>query len=151
MVKLPKDLVHPGIKDFKQIIKKVFHHIESSTTLSTALLSHNNSAILCAKNDTAAEINEVALNMMRGDIISKLSADSVDSDNIPIEYVNSITPNSCPPHELRLKIGCPLILLRNINIKKGTFHLYKIYTYISIVDNFIAFQRFAKWNKVNIN
>jgi ATP-dependent DNA helicase PIF1 len=50
------------------------------------------------------------------------SFDSVDDDernNYPQDFLNSITPNSLPPHELRIKINCPLILLRNLDPRSG--------------------------------
>jgi hypothetical protein len=33
----------------------------------------------------------------------------------PEEFLNTLTPNGLPPHVLKLKIGCSVILLRNIN------------------------------------
>ena len=33
----------------------------------------------------------------------------------PEEFLNTLTPNSLPPHVLKLKIGYPVILLRNID------------------------------------
>jgi ATP-dependent DNA helicase PIF1 len=32
----------------------------------------------------------------------------------PSEFLNTLTPNGLPPHVLKLKIRCPVILLRNI-------------------------------------
>ena len=41
----------------------------------------------------------------------------VDSDQAkyPTEFLNSLNISGVPPHELNLKIGLPVILLRNIN------------------------------------
>jgi ATP-dependent DNA helicase PIF1 len=33
----------------------------------------------------------------------------------PSEFLNTLTPNGLPPHVLKLKIGCPVILLRNVD------------------------------------
>ena len=51
------------------------------------------------------------------------SADSVASDGdanvYPAEYLNSLTPSGMPPHRLFLKVGAPIILLRNLNATQG--------------------------------
>jgi ATP-dependent DNA helicase PIF1 len=40
-------------------------------------------------------------------------------DNYPVEVLNSVEIGNMPPHKLRLKIGCPVILLRNLDAKNG--------------------------------
>ncbi|WVZ57135.1 hypothetical protein U9M48_007562 [Paspalum notatum var. saurae] len=50
------------------------------------------------------------------------SFDSVDDDsrnNYPLDFLNSITPNGLPPHQLKLKKNCPIILLHNIDPHNG--------------------------------
>ncbi|XP_066311145.1 uncharacterized protein [Miscanthus floridulus] len=37
----------------------------------------------------------------------------------PSEFLNSLTPNELPPDVLKLKLGCPIILLRNIDPANG--------------------------------
>ena len=38
---------------------------------------------------------------------------------IPIEIVHKLQPSGMPPHGLELKIGCVLMILRNLYPKKG--------------------------------
>ena len=49
--------------------------------------------------------------------------DLTDDDNerllYPVELLNNIGLAGLPPRGLRLKIGCPVILLRNLNPKLG--------------------------------
>jgi len=50
------------------------------------------------------------------------SFDSVDDDSnnsCPLDFLNSITPNGLPPHELKVKKNCPIILLRNLDPHNG--------------------------------
>ena len=51
-----------------------------------------------------------------------LSADSVEEHQggaVPVEYLNTLLPSGLPPHRLTLKIGAPIMLLRNISNKRG--------------------------------
>jgi hypothetical protein len=38
---------------------------------------------------------------------------------MPVEILNTIEGGSLPPHQLELKIGSPIMVLRNINPTKG--------------------------------
>ena len=39
----------------------------------------------------------------------------------PSEFLNTLTPNGLPRHVLKLKVGCPIILLRNIDPANGLY------------------------------
>ena len=61
---------------------------------------------------------------MKGKPYVYRSADKVRNANskaqaVPIEFLNSQTPSGCPDHCIVLKHGAPIILLRNMNKKKG--------------------------------
>lgn len=82
-------------------------------------------AILCPKNADVDSINENVLKVLEGNAVSYLSTDSIDNCgendelNFPIEFLNSCCPSGMPLHKLNLKVGCIIILLRNLNTKRG--------------------------------
>ena len=51
------------------------------------------------------------------------SIDTVDNDDqrldYPVEFLNMLNPSGIAEHELHLKVGAPVILLRNFNVKAG--------------------------------
>jgi ATP-dependent DNA helicase PIF1 len=78
--------------------------------------------ILCMRNDYVDKINARMIDKILGKATVFYSFNSVDDDernNYPQDFLNSITPNGLPPHELRIKINCPLILLRNLDSRSG--------------------------------
>ncbi|KAG6537062.1 hypothetical protein ZIOFF_002140 [Zingiber officinale] len=51
-----------------------------------------------------------------------ISWDSVEDDNnnfFQEEFLNSLTPSDLPPHIITLKVGCPIMLLRNVAPELG--------------------------------
>ena len=69
------------------------------------------------------------------------SADSVDEDFVeqkfPTEFLNKLQPNGIPPHDLALKTGMPVILLRNLNAKQGLCNgtrLQVVHLYSHVVE-----------------
>jgi ATP-dependent DNA helicase PIF1 len=78
--------------------------------------------ILYTWNDYVDEINARMIDRFPDTAMVFYSFDSVDDDernNYPQDFLNSITPNGLPPHELRIKINCPLILLHNFDPHNG--------------------------------
>lgn len=75
--------------------------------------------ILCPKNEHCFEINDAIVEThLSGESKTYYSVDTVVSDdqlnNIPIEYINSLTPAGLPPHKLVLKVGAIVMLIRNL-------------------------------------
>lgn len=57
-----------------------------------------------------------------GDSHVYLSADSVqetEAATYPIEFLNKLSVSGLPEHKLELKVGCPVLLLRNLNPGEG--------------------------------
>jgi len=84
-------------------------------------------AIQCPENKTVEEINEYIMSQIEGEEVTYLSSDSVckatTSKSIehiyPTEFLNSLKFPGIPNHELRLKVGLPVMLLQNINQSAG--------------------------------
>lgn len=81
-------------------------------------------AILATTNDIVDEINDHMLKLVpniereyfSADTISKCSDACNDADILyPVEYLNTLTANNFPAHKLKLKVGVPIMLLRNLN------------------------------------
>ena len=83
--------------------------------------------ILTSRNDDVDDINEKMLSEFPGQEKEFLSADSVKGSNengegkllYPVEYLNSINCSGLPLHKLQLKVGCPVMILRNLNPGEG--------------------------------
>ena len=82
-------------------------------------------AVLATKNKTCQELNDQVAKMLPGEEFVCTSADelivgSSDDDlNIPVEYLNTIVASGMPHHELILKKGMPVLLLRNLDPING--------------------------------
>lgn len=85
-------------------------------------------AILMARNVDVFVTNTEILHFMPGSEKVFFSADTIISEDssphgnqhdIPIEYLHSLQPAALPPSELRVKEGCPLILLHNLSPSCG--------------------------------
>ncbi|CAN7048769.1 unnamed protein product [Brassica oleracea var. botrytis] len=84
-------------------------------------------AILCPTNEDVNMINDHMLSKLDGEEMIYISSDSIDpsdtasvnNDALSTDFLNSIKVSGLPNHSLRLKIGCPVMLLRNINPNEG--------------------------------
>ena len=71
-------------------------------------------AILSTRNEHVDSLNSMMIAKFPEKEKIYYSHDSVDDDlanNHPLDFLNSITPNGLPPHELKIKKNCPVILL----------------------------------------
>ena len=80
------------------------------------------SAILAPTNDAVAATNALLLDAMPGPAQTFTSVDAGDAETgglYPDELLHSLSPPELPPHKLQLKIGAPVILLRNLDAGNG--------------------------------
>ncbi|WVZ85979.1 hypothetical protein U9M48_032832 [Paspalum notatum var. saurae] len=105
--------------DLHRLIEDVFPMLDDNMTDPDYMTSR---AILSTRNDCVDRINMQMIHRFRGEEMVYHSFDRADDDPhnyYPLEFLNSLTPNGLPPHVLRLKINCPVILLRNIDPANG--------------------------------
>ncbi|GKA08744.1 DNA helicase [Tanacetum coccineum] len=85
-------------------------------------------AIVCPRNNTTNLINSNILSIVEGTrTIYKSSDEAIPIGNdrgevellYPREYLNTLQLSGFPPHELELKVGAPIMLLRNVNLHGG--------------------------------
>lgn len=83
--------------------------------------------ILAPRNADVSDVNHTILAQMSGEEHVYFSADQLIHEEgadgalepIPVEFLRSVNAQSLPPGELPIKIGCPLILLRNLSPSHG--------------------------------
>ncbi|PWZ40263.1 ATP-dependent DNA helicase PIF1 [Zea mays] len=119
---LPNEVCVPysgSDNDLDKLIEFVFPNLNENMSHSTYITSR---AILSTRNDWVDMINAKMIDRFQGEHMVYHSFDSAMDDPhnyYPPEFLNALTPNGLPPHVLKLKIGCPVILLRNIDPANG--------------------------------
>lgn len=119
---LPHDICisHTGEdSDLDTLIDCIFPNLNANMSSKDYIPSR---AILSMRNDSVDMINMKMIRRFYGDEMVYHSFDcAVDDPHnyYPEEFLNTLTPNGLPPHVLKLKIGCPVILLRNIDPANG--------------------------------
>lgn len=122
IIRIPDDMVIPYTdkkESLDALIDAIFPSLESNMSKSDYIISGE---ILTTKNDNVDEINDYMMQRFQGEERVYYSVDeAIDDVNglYPIEFLNALTVGGLPPHFLRLKIGCPVILLRNIDASNG--------------------------------
>uniref|UniRef100_A0A8I6Y211 ATP-dependent DNA helicase n=1 Tax=Hordeum vulgare subsp. vulgare TaxID=112509 RepID=A0A8I6Y211_HORVV len=121
-IRLPQDICVPPTGDsveLEKLIDHVFPALDHNMSDPNYMTSR---AILSTKNDNVDKINKRMIERFQGEEKIYHSFDSVEDDPhgyYAPEFLNNLTPNGMPPHALKLKINCPIILLRNIDPANG--------------------------------
>lgn len=102
-----------------ELITKVYPNISQHFRNCDWLSSR---AILAAKNKDVNELNWTIQNQIPGELHSYKSIDRVvdeeEAINYPIEFLNSLDVPGMPLHDLRLKVGSVIIMMRNLHSPK---------------------------------
>ncbi|CAF1721168.1 unnamed protein product [Brassica napus] len=84
-------------------------------------------AILTPTNDEVDKINDYMLSQLPGEEKVYLSSDSIIPSDVdieenvvyPVEFLNSVKVAGLPRHCLKLKVGAPIMCLRNMDVADG--------------------------------
>lgn len=119
-VGLPDDIVidYTDDKSVGRLIESVFPNLHDNATSATYMSER---VILSTTNEHVDELNGRMIDRFPGEVKVYYGFDSVDDsrDYYLLDYINSITPSGLPPHHLKLKINCPVILIRDIDPHTG--------------------------------
>ncbi|XP_071728495.1 uncharacterized protein [Rutidosis leptorrhynchoides] len=117
------------IKDDENGIQSLISFIYNPEMLiNPTALELQSAAIVFLKNDDADMINNVIVSTIQksnktyysNDEAKPYGNDRGESEVLyPNEYLNTLNFPGVHPHELQLKLGIPVILLRNLNLSGG--------------------------------
>nr|GEU38552.1 ATP-dependent DNA helicase PIF1-like [Tanacetum cinerariifolium] len=115
----------PVKKGMPELIDFIYDQTTLKTPTGEAL---QEKAIMCPKNDIVDAVNAKILSLIEGRGKTYLSKDEAipmgkeTSETkllYPMEYLNTINFPGFSPYELHLKVGSPIMLLRNVNLSAG--------------------------------
>lgn len=120
--KMPHEFIIPTTKDSEKnrrsLIDFVYGDIKSQYNTNKYFSDRVILAPLCA---IVNSLNSLIMKELPGPATVYRSIDSIEeTDGLDqslhqIELLNSLNPNGMPPHLLELKVGSPLIVIRNLN------------------------------------
>ncbi|XP_074352042.1 uncharacterized protein LOC141691202 [Apium graveolens] len=116
-----KFIIRSQNKPIKHIVDKIYPNISKNIVDPDYLKERS---ILTPTNAIVNDINSYILDLIPGTTHTYLSQDSLcdnsghDNDfgyAFPVEYLNSINMPCLPRHDLKIKVGCVIMLMRNLN------------------------------------
>ena len=107
-------------RSMKRFTEMVFPNIEENMADHSWLEGR---AILAPTNKKVDELNDLVTDSLPGDPIILSSSDFLDDQGdtfrYSTEYMNTLSPAGLPRHQICLKPGMPLMLMRNLCPQKG--------------------------------
>ena len=109
------------VKTLDELKERVYPNLQTNGT-DTDLLAER--AILSPLNNNVSKLNNKLLEEFPGEERVYKSIDTASNDGeaviYPVELLNSIELSGFPTHILKLKIGAPIMILRNLEPPKTT-------------------------------
>lgn len=120
-IRIPRKMLFKGPDNYSAFADYVFNDFRHPDDKSIKTLVSR--TILTPKNSDVSAINDYVVGKFPGKFTEYLSTDTVDDEKLKhsytVEKLNSMDPSSLPPHRLKLKVGTPVMALRNLSPKEG--------------------------------
>jgi ATP-dependent DNA helicase PIF1 len=122
LISLPDGLSNP-VASRDELMQKVYPSLRDKCRMDDAYFDWLcERATLAPRNDGVNDLNMAILDTLPGNAIEFKSYDkTLEEDNevnFPVEFLNSQDLPGIPQHIIRVKIGAPVILLRNLDAPK---------------------------------
>ncbi|CAG9815944.1 unnamed protein product [Phaedon cochleariae] len=126
LIEIPSRFV---VESINQIVEEIFGAGPIDPLIPQQDLA--NKAILCPTNRAVEDVNSLVMSKLTSVSRTYFSVDSFeqladgeshqqqDNFHVPEDYLHSIIIAGLPPHELTLKVGSVVMLLRNVDIMSG--------------------------------
>ncbi|CAK1547956.1 unnamed protein product [Leptosia nina] len=115
MVLFTQQFCH-AVETENELTEQVFPNLQQNILDENWLCERT---ILAPKNETVAKINKKILAEINSDTSVYNSIDTVmssdDTTSYPVEFLNSLELSGVPSHNLELKVGVPVLLMRNLD------------------------------------
>ncbi len=106
--------------DTRAMVMAIYPRLHEGQTTNEYL---HERAILAPRNKEVSLINTMVLSYLPSAQVDFLSADSAEDKEVantyPSEFLNTLEVSGMPSHKLPLKIGAPVMLLRNLDPSAG--------------------------------
>lgn len=126
LITIPLDLIIKRTENpMEDIIRSTYPDLQINLTDHSYLQER---AILAPTNEVVEELNDYIISCLPGEEQTYFSSDSTcksscniaDQDLLyPVEFLNTLSLPRLPNHKLKLKVGLPIMLLRNLNQNAG--------------------------------
>ncbi|KAL3818110.1 hypothetical protein ACJIZ3_004015 [Penstemon smallii] len=121
-IRIPSHMLIPFTDESASLDRLVESVYPSFENFSSDPYSVINRAILTPINDCVEEINDLLLDRFPGQVKEYISfnrTNDVVQQGEYEDYLSTISTSGLPPHILKLKKNCPVMLLRNLNPLQG--------------------------------
>lgn len=117
VIELPQQMICTTMEELES---KVYNDLEANYTNPNYLYKR---AIMSTTNDIIQTRNFNIIQRLPGELVVSESIDECVEDKhktvYQVEYINKINVSGIPPHRLALKKGACIILIRNLNVRRG--------------------------------